>query len=104
MVQTGEASWYGPGFRGKPTASGEVFRPRKHTAAHKTLPFGTVVRVTRQDSGKSVTVVINDRGPYVSGRVIDLSRGAARRVDLIEDGVAPVELRVVGCRQRRGPC
>ncbi|MFT5684118.1 MAG: rare lipoprotein A [Myxococcota bacterium] len=103
-VQTGKASWYGPGFRGNATASGETFRPRKRTAAHKTLPFGTVVKVTRTDTGESVRVVINDRGPYAAGRVIDLSRRAARRIDMINDGVAQVELKVVGCRQRYDRC
>lgn len=103
-IQTGDASWYGPGFRGKPTASGEVFRPRKRTAAHKTLPFGTIVKVTRPDTGASVRVVINDRGPYAAGRVIDLSRRAARRIDMINDGVAEVELKVVGCRRRYDRC
>ncbi len=103
-VQTGKASWYGPGFRGKPTASGEKFRPSRRTAAHKTLPFGTVVKVTRVDTGQSVRVVINDRGPYAAGRVIDLSRRAARRIDMISDGVAEVELKVVGCRRRYDRC
>lgn len=103
-VETGLASWYGPGFRGKPTASGERFVPRKHTAAHRTLPFGTVIRVVRVDTGKSVRVVVNDRGPFVDGRIVDLSKGAARRIDLLDDGVVPVEVRVVGCRARRGPC
>lgn len=103
-VQTGKASWYGPGFRGKPTASGETFRPRKRTAAHKSLPFGSVVKVTRVDTGESVRVVINDRGPYAAGRVIDLSRRAARRIDMINDGVAEVELKVVGCRRRYDRC
>lgn len=104
-VQEGMASWYGPGFAGKPTASGEPFRPWRRTAAHRTLPFGTVVRVTRADTGDTVRVVITDRGPYAKGRVIDLSRKAARRLDMIEAGVAPVELVVVGCRERRyGAC
>jgi len=102
--EAGKASWYGPGFRGKPTASGERFVPRKKTAAHRTLPFGSVVRVTRTDTGQSVRVVVNDRGPYVAGRVVDLSKGAARRIDMLDDGVVPVELKVVGCRPRRGPC
>lgn len=102
--ETGVASWYGPGFRGKPTASGERFRPRRRTAAHRTLPFGTVVKVTRTDTGRSVRVVINDRGPYAAGRVIDLSKRAARKVDMIQDGVAPVQLRVVGCRRRYAAC
>lgn len=104
-TQEGVASWYGPGFAGKPTASGEPFRPWRRTAAHRSLPFGTVVRVTRVDTGESVRVVITDRGPYAKGRVIDLSRKAARRLDMIDAGVAPVELRVVGCRERRyGDC
>lgn len=103
-VETGKASWYGPGFAGNPTASGEPFRPRKRTAAHKTLPFGTVVKVTRTDTGESVRVVINDRGPYAPGRVIDLSRRAARKIDMIEAGVVPVEVKVVGCRERYDGC
>ena len=102
--ETGLASWYGPGFRGKPTASGERFAPRKRTAAHRTLPFGTVIRVQRTDTGQSVRVVVNDRGPFVEGRVVDLSKGAARRVDMLDKGVVPVEVWVVGCRPKRGPC
>lgn len=103
-METGKASWYGPGFRGKPTASGVPFRPSRRTAAHKTLPFGTVVKVTRLDNGRSVRVVVNDRGPYVDGRIIDLSKRAAKRVDMIDDGVAPVEVKVVGCRRRYEGC
>lgn len=102
-VETGQASWYGPGFAGKPTASGETFRPGRRTAAHKTLPFGTVVKVTRTDTGESVRVVINDRGPYKAGRVIDVSEKAARRLDMKDAGVVPVEVKVVGCRERRNP-
>jgi rare lipoprotein A len=102
--ETGKASWYGPGFRGKPTASGERFAPRKKTAAHRTLAFGTVVKVTRTDTGQSVRVVVNDRGPFVADRVVDLSKGAARRIDMLDAGVVPVELKVVGCRSRRGSC
>ena len=102
--EQGQASWYGPGFRGKPTASGEPFRPSRRTAAHKTLPFGTVVRVTRLDTGARVRVVITDRGPFVPGRVIDLSRKGARRLDMVRAGVAPVEVAVVGCRRRYGGC
>ncbi len=104
VAQTGLASWYGAGFRGRPTASGEPFRPGRRTAAHRTLPFGTVVKVRRTDDGRAVRVVINDRGPYVEGRVIDLSRRAARRLHMIDEGVVPVELRVVGCRRRYGDC
>src|SRR3954471_20345474 len=76
-IQTGAASWYGPGFHGKRTANGETFNTSDLTAAHKTLPFGTKVRVTNERTGKSVVVRINDRGPYAHGRVIDLSKAAA---------------------------
>lgn len=101
-VETGLASWYGAELRGNPTASGEPFRPGlRRTAAHKTLPIGTVVKVTRTDTGESVRVVINDRGPYVERRIIDLSKKAARRIDLVQVGVAPVEVKVVGCKKRR---
>lgn len=92
--EVGEASWYGPGFRGKPTASGEPFRPRRRTAAHKTLPLGTVVVVERLDTGRTVRVRINDRGPYVDGRIIDLSKRAARRLHMLDEGVVPVVVRV----------
>lgn len=102
--ERGQASWYGKAFRGKPTASGRPFRPARRTAAHKTLPFGTVVRVTRLDTGARVRVVITDRGPFVAGRIIDLSRKAARRIDMVQAGVAPVEVEVVGCRRRYGGC
>jgi rare lipoprotein A len=104
VVTTGTASWYGPGFAGKPTASGEPFHPGRRTAAHKTLPFGTVLLVTRTDTGDRVRVVVNDRGPFVKGRIVDLSKGAARRLDLLESGTATVELRVVGCRERYEGC
>ncbi len=101
-VESGQASWYGAELRGNATASGEAFRPGlRRTAAHKTLPFGTVVIVTRTDTGARVRVVVNDRGPYVNGRIIDLSKKAARRLDMVDAGVAPVEVRVVGCRRQR---
>jgi rare lipoprotein A len=102
--EVGKASWYGRALAGNPTASGEPFRPWKRTAAHKTLPFGTVVRVTRRDTGATVRVTINDRGPFVAGRVIDLSRRAARRIDMLKVGVTTVEVDVVGCRRRYGAC
>lgn len=102
--QQGKASWYGPGFAGKPTASGVPFRPSRRTAAHRTLPFGTVVRVTRTDTGEHVRVVINDRGPYAKGRVIDLSKKAAKKLDMLDAGVAPVKIEVVGCRRRYEAC
>lgn len=101
---SGLASWYGAELRGRPTASGEPFRPSRRTAAHRELPFGTVVKVVRADGAGAVRVVINDRGPFVKGRVIDLSRRAARRIGMLDLGVAPVELFVVGCRERYGGC
>ena len=91
-LQGGLASFYGEGFDGKLTANGERFDRKAFTAAHKTLPFNTCVRVTSVDSGKSVEVRINDRGPFVAGRVIDLSEGAARVLGITDRGVAPVRL------------
>lgn len=81
-AQIGKASWYGPGFHGRRTASGERFNSHAHTAAHRTLPFGTVVRVTSQRNGRSVIVRINDRGPFIRGRIIDLSRASALALGL----------------------
>lgn len=92
--QEGLASWYGPGFHGRQTANGERFDMHGRTAAHRTLPFGTRVRVVRLDDGRSVTVRINDRGPFVRGRIIDLSLGAAKKIGLNRDGVARVTLSV----------
>lgn len=89
------ASWYGPGFYGRRTANGEVFTGNDMTAAHRSLPFGTRVRVTNQNSGRSVVVRINDRGPFVGGRSIDLSRAAAERLGVVSSGVAPVSLQVL---------
>ena len=89
-IQTGAASWYGPGFHGKRTANGERFNTHALTAAHKTVPFGTKVRVTNESTGKSVMVRINDRGPYAHGRVIDLSKAAAEAVGI--SGTAQVTL------------
>ena len=94
-ILDGLASWYGPGFVGRRTANGEVFTSAELTAAHKTLPFNTRVRVTRLDNGRSVVVRINDRGPFKPGRVIDLSRVAALELDLIRSGVARVRLEVL---------
>ena len=79
-AQTGIASWYGPGFHGKTTASGERFNQNAMTAAHPTLKFGTMVTVTNQKTGRSVKVRINDRGPFVKGRIIDLSKATAQRI------------------------
>lgn len=92
VVHEGEASFYGPGFHGKKTATGEIFDQNKPTAASRELPLGTKATVTNQENGKQVEVTINDRGPYVDGRVIDLSKGAARKLDMIEDGVADVRV------------
>lgn len=91
--EEGVASYYGPGFHGKETTSGEVFdTERDLTAAHQRLPFGTMVRVTRLDNGKSVVVRVNDRGPFAKGRVIDLSMRAAREIDMIGPGTARVRV------------
>lgn len=93
---TGMASWYGPGFDGNYSASGEIFNQYALTAAHPSLPFGTHVRVTNMDNGQSVVVRINDRGPYAHGRIIDLSAGAAQVIGLVSSGVAPVRVDVLG--------
>ena len=92
VEQVGEASFYGPGFHGKKTATGEIFDQNDKTAAHPTLPLGTKATVTNLDNGKSVDVKINDRGPYAKGRDIDLSKGAARELGMTKDGVAPVKI------------
>jgi rare lipoprotein A len=93
---TGMASWYGPGFHGNQSASGEIYNQNAMTAAHRNLPFGTRVQVTNLDNGRSVVVRINDRGPYVGRRIIDLSAGAARVLGLMQTGVAPVRVDVLG--------
>jgi rare lipoprotein A len=92
----GWASWYGPGFDGNYTASGEVFNQNALTAAHPSLPMGTQVRVTNLDTGRTVVVRINDRGPYHGGRILDLSAGAARVIGVMDSGVAPIRLEVMG--------
>ncbi len=91
--QTGKASWYGPGFHGRRTASGERFNQNVMTAAHPRLPFGTRVRVTNHRSGRSVVVRINDRGPFIRGRIIDLSRASAHSIGLA--GLSSVTLTVL---------
>lgn len=91
----GYASWYGPGFAGRRTANGEVFNPTELTAAHRTLPFGTRIRITNLDNGLTVTVRINDRGPFKPGRIIDLSRGAAERLRMVGSGTARVRLELI---------
>lgn len=94
-VMSGMASWYGPGFDGNYSASGEIFNASELTAAHLTLPFGTLVRVVNMDNNQSVVVRINDRGPYMHDRVIDISTAAANVIGLISSGVAPVRLEVL---------
>ena len=89
------ASWYGPGFHGKKTANGERYNQNAMTAAHKLLPFNTDIRVTNLDNGRSTVVRINDRGPFVANRVIDLSRRAAEQIDMIGSGTARVRLEAV---------
>ena len=101
QVTTGKASWYGPGFRGRKTASGEIFDDSKLTAAHKTLPLGTMAKVTNLSNGKSVKVEINDRGPYVDGRIIDLSHAAAHALGMVDRGVAHVEIEPVSDNSER---
>ncbi len=92
ITETGKASFYADKFKGRKTASGQIFRQNKRTAAHKTLPFGTKVKVTNLSNGKTVKVRINDRGPFVSGRIIDLSKKAARKLNMIDAGVSNVKI------------
>jgi len=99
FTQTGLASWYGWQFHGRKTANGETYNMEAMTAAHKTLPMNTWVRVTNQRNGRSAVVRINDRGPFVRGRIIDLSRAAARRLGIIGPGTAPVRIVALGYRQ-----
>jgi rare lipoprotein A len=93
--QIGVASWYGPGFHGRRTANGEEYDQYALTAAHRTLPHGTWVEVTNLNNDRSVRVRINDRGPYVDDRVIDLSYTAAQRIDMVRSGIAPVRVEVL---------
>ncbi|HEY1905898.1 MAG TPA: septal ring lytic transglycosylase RlpA family protein [Myxococcaceae bacterium] len=90
--EEGEASWYGPGLYGRKTASGEVLRPGTLTAAHRTLPFGTCLRVTNLENGRVVEVRVNDRGPYAAGRIVDVSETAARALGMHGRGVTRVRL------------
>jgi rare lipoprotein A len=95
-TEDGLASWYGIEEAGRATASGEIMDPERKTAAHRSLPFGSLVRVTDLATGKAVEVIVNDRGPHVDGRIIDLSFAAAREIDLVDRGVAPVRIQVLG--------
>ncbi len=102
QVQEGKASYYADKFEGRTTANGEKYKHAKLTAAHKTLPFGTVVKVTNKKNQKTVQVRINDRGPYVDGRVIDLSKSAAEQLAFVNDGIADVIIEVVDAGDGKG--
>lgn len=92
---TATASWYGPGYYGKPTASGEVFKKNRSTCAHKTYLFGTRLKLIHLKNGRSVVVRVNDRGPFVPGRELDLSFKAAKKLDMLDEGVADVKVIVL---------
>jgi len=98
-VEEGLASWYGPGFHGHKTANGERFNQKAMTCAHRNLPFGSKVKVTNLDNDKSVVVTVNDRGPFVRSRIVDLSKGAAQEIDLIRTGTAAVRVEIVHADQ-----
>ncbi|MFC1518085.1 septal ring lytic transglycosylase RlpA family protein [Pseudomonadota bacterium] len=91
----GQASWYGSKFHGRLTASGEKYNMRAYTAAHKTLPFGTIVRVTNTGNNKSIDVKINDRGPFVKGRVIDLSQKAFQQIASVDQGIVAIKIDIL---------
>ena len=95
FTESGIASYYHDRFHGRTTASGERFDQGAYSAAHRTLPFGTTVRVTRVDTGKSVIVTVNDRGPFKKGRVVDISRQAARDLDMVEKGLTRVKVEIL---------
>jgi rare lipoprotein A len=97
----GIASWYGPGFHGRKTASGERFNQRDLTCAHRTLPFGTRLKVTNLNNGDALIVTVNDRGPFIRNRIIDLSREAARRLDILPTGIARVRLEAVSASEEQ---
>lgn len=102
-IQRGLASWYGPGFHGRDTAEGEPFNMHAYTAAHRSLPLGTHVRVRNLRNGRAVVVRINDRGPYRRGVIIDLSRRAAGALGMVREGRVPVRVEVVPGETRVGP-
>jgi len=97
--QRGMASYYGEKFHGRATSSGQIFDMNGFTAAHRTLPLGTTVKVTNLDNNKSVEVVVNDRGPFLKGRIVDLSKAAAIEIGLIENGTAEVEIEVIESKE-----
>ena len=92
LTESGRASYYADKFVGRKTANGETFRQGKMTAAHKALPFGTKVKVKNLKNGRTIKVRINDRGPFITGRIIDLTRKGARKLRMVNDGVVPVEI------------
>ena len=102
QIQEGKASYYADKFEGRQTASGEKYKHSKMTAAHKTLPFGTIVKLTNIKNNKSVEVRINDRGPFVAGRIIDLSKSAAEELGFVNDGLADVKIEVVDAGDGKG--
>ena len=93
ITETGKGSFYADKFQGRPTASGEKFDQHKMTAAHRTLPFGTKVKVTNLANGRSVNVTINDRGPFAPGRIIDVSKKAANKLGMVDAGVANIQIK-----------
>jgi rare lipoprotein A len=95
QILTGKSSYYGPKFHGRKTANGEIFDMYKLTAAHRDLPFETLIRVTNIANNKSVVVHVNDRGPFVAGRILDLSYGAAQKIEMINAGVASVKIEII---------
>lgn len=100
FVQGGTASWYGSNFHGKETSSGEAYNMHAMTAAHKTLPLGVYVKVQNRNNGRQVVVRVNDRGPFIDGRIIDLSYSAARNLGVVKSGTAPVQIEALGYRNR----
>ncbi len=101
-TQEGKISWYGPGFQGRLTANGEIFDKNELTMAHRRLPFGSRVRVTNLKNGRSVIVRVNDRGPFIAGRVGDLSRAAAEKIGMVDHGVVVARLEVLAEDSRPG--
>ena len=99
-IERGIASWYGEEFHGRSTSSGEIYDMHALTAAHKLMPLGTVAKVTNLENGRSVIVKINDRGPFIDDRIIDLSYGSAGAIDMVETGLAPVEIEVLKWGER----
>ena len=95
MNYQGVSSYYGPKFHGKLTANGEIFDMYGVTAAHKEFPFNTITRVTNENNGKSLIIRINDRGPYIDGRILDCSFGAAKKLGFVTDGTAPVKIEII---------